>query len=392
MREEFDSNRALRHISKLSSTGRITDSPGERLARAYIVAAGEMSGVRFEEEEELCSLRLCRGFMPAALILIAAFCAGGSLSYLYNGYAALVFGSLLLAVLCVIPFGFKIVDRIGSTHGRDKAVNLVGRVESERKTGTVIVCAHYDTKSQFVPLPVRLILMLSGLISAFILSVIFIVSGALYIAGGDIQGNTAVFIVGIAAAAVLAVNVLDRPGNRSPGALDNASGVAVVLELARIIRMNPLENFDFLAVAFGAEEIGLCGSSGYVRTHKDELGKKPCFVINFDMPASRKGKVSVNTGFGFPPKRTSCKLNEYGKVVAAELGYELDEEYLMGGSSDHYQWVKEGFEATSFTSSAAYIHSSRDTVGKINREALGRVGEIALRVLRRLDDEAFLIN
>lgn len=385
MREKFDSGRALRHIYKLSLNGRTTGTPGERLARAYIVASGGESGVCFEEEEVRCSIRLHRGFMPAALCLTAVFCVGGSFLYLYNGFAVLVFGVLLLAVLCLIPFGLKIVERVSSARGRDKVVNLVGRVKSEQKTGTVIVCAHYDSKSQFIPMPVRLFMMLSGLVSGFILSIIFIISGALSIAGRDVPGNVAVFIAGIATAAVLAVLVPDRPGNRSPGALDNASGVAVILELARIINMDPLKNFDFLAVAFGAEEIGLCGSAGYVRSHKEELEKKPCFVINFDMPVSRKGKISMNTGFGFPPKRTSGRLNEYGKAAAAGLGYELDEEYLMGGSSDHYHWVKEGFEATSFTTSAAYIHSSRDTADKINQEALGRAGEIALGMLRRLD-------
>jgi hypothetical protein len=51
-------------------------------------------------------------------------------------------------------------------------------------------------------------------------------------------------------------------------------------------------------------------------------------------------------------------------------------------------WVKNGYEATCFVSPATFVHSSRDTVERINREGLRRAGDIALETLRLLDQSA----
>jgi len=67
-----------------------------------------------------------------------------------------------------------------------------------------------------------------------------------------------------------------------PGADDNASGVAVLLELARSLKRRPAHKG--LAVRFlftGAEEEGLLGASAYVARHREEL--KYCrLVVNLD--------------------------------------------------------------------------------------------------------------
>jgi len=69
---------------------------------------------------------------------------------------------------------------------------------------------------------------------------------------------------------------------RGPGACDNASGVGVILELAKFFGKykNGLPcNLRFLAL--GAEEIGLLGSKAYVKAHAQELDRCK-FVINID--------------------------------------------------------------------------------------------------------------
>ena len=62
-----------------------------------------------------------------------------------------------------------------------------------------------------------------------------------------------------------------------PGAEDNASGVSLLLELARARRTDGV-----CVVAFGSEEVGLGGSQAFVRTH---AVKGAQFMLNFDMVA-----------------------------------------------------------------------------------------------------------
>jgi len=59
----------------------------------------------------------------------------------------------------------------------------------------------------------------------------------------------------------------------------------------------------------------------------------------------------------------------------------------VGAAADHMPWNKHGIEATGFVSAAGFIHSSRDSVDKINREGLQRTGEVTLAVVRSIDQE-----
>jgi Peptidase family M28 len=79
----------------------------------------------------------------------------------------------------------------------------------------------------------------------------------------------------------------------APGADDNASGVAAILEIARVLKnvgYRPAKTLRF--VGFGAEEAGLIGSADYAAKARSE-GMLIIAMINFDMIAYRpKGNVS----------------------------------------------------------------------------------------------------
>ena len=65
-----------------------------------------------------------------------------------------------------------------------------------------------------------------------------------------------------------------------PGAADNASGLSVLLELARYFTDIKLP-YSIKFVAFGAEELGKLGSKAFVIKHQDELGNYK-FLFNID--------------------------------------------------------------------------------------------------------------
>lgn len=79
-----------------------------------------------------------------------------------------------------------------------------------------------------------------------------------------------------------------------PGANDNASGTAFLLNLAKYYSQNKPEN-TLIFIAFGAEEAGLVGSYYFVENPLIDL-KKIKFLLNFDiMGAGEDGIQIVNS-------------------------------------------------------------------------------------------------
>jgi hypothetical protein len=149
-------------------------------------------------------------------------------------------------------------------------------------------------------------------------------------------------------------------GAGAPGADDNASGTAGVLEAARV-----LSQFEFEAtlifVGFDREEQGLFGSSAYAQEHKDDdiLG-----MISLDM-------IAYN-GSGLNKART------YGRDSSAPLKQSLADSVSLYGNglscvdsgrddySDHAPFEAQGFQACLLIEydvlDNPYYHSVNDSV------------------------------
>ncbi len=87
------------------------------------------------------------------------------------------------------------------------------------------------------------------------------------------SGNIAAHIPGVDDAhAVMLSAHIDSPN--SPGALDDGSGSAILLEIARVLNRSRVQPpVDLILVWFGSEEIGACGSEYFAATHQDLLDR-----------------------------------------------------------------------------------------------------------------------
>ena len=79
-----------------------------------------------------------------------------------------------------------------------------------------------------------------------------------------------------------------------PGANDNASGIAMLLNMAKYYKDNP-PKYSVLFIAFAGEEIGLVGSTYYVENPVMPL-KKIKFLINFDISGTGDEGIQVVNG------------------------------------------------------------------------------------------------
>lgn len=91
---------------------------------------------------------------------------------------------------------------------------------------------------------------------------------------------------------------MSSSGHPYPGADDNASGVAALLEVARLATTRlPAAALDVVFVAFGAEEVGLVGSRAY-RRHPTVSLERIVLFINLDM-VGRELASSSGRGLGY---------------------------------------------------------------------------------------------
>ena len=103
--------------------------------------------------------------------------------------------------------------------------------------------------------------------------------------------------------------------DNSHGALDNGAGVAMLLELARILSRSGVQLEKTIRfVFFGVEEMASVGSSFYVANHRQELDTIHLF-INIDGVGQPGGKTYDTQGFK--------DLSAYIQGIAEELDYEM---------------------------------------------------------------------
>ncbi len=99
-----------------------------------------------------------------------------------------------------------------------------------------------------------------------------------------------------------------------PGANDNASGVAMMLGLARYFSTHP-QRYSVLFIAFAGEEAGLLGSEFFVNHPLMELSKIK-FLVNLDLVGTGIDGITVVNATEFLQKfETLSRINETGHYV-----------------------------------------------------------------------------
>lgn len=165
--------------------------------------------------------------------------------------------------------------------------------------------------------------------------------------------------------------------NTAPGADDDASGLATLSEMIRVlldIQFKPGKTVEFMA--FAAEEIGLVGSSqiaaSYAAANKNVLS-----FVQFDM-TNYKG--SANDIYLTRDSYNSNDLNLFLIELMSHYNAAGPHPITYGntncnyGCSDHFSWAQNGYDSAfpfeaSFSNINPKIHTSQDTLANMGNQA-----------------------
>ena len=167
------------------------------------------------------------------------------------------------------------------------------------------------------------------------------------------------------------------------GADDNASGVAVLLNLAVKLRKANTSN-NYLFMAFSGEEMGLLGSNYFVKNSTIDI-KTANYMINMDMV----GRLKADSTLAVYGTGTSPRFKQV--LHAANKNFKLIENESGVGPSDHTSFYLSDIPVLQFfTGQHEDYHKPSDDSDKLNYEGMEMISDLIFDVITELDSSGKL--
>jgi len=312
---------------------------------------------------------------------------------------------LFIAIFFAIKYSSKRA-RDFSFIEKESSKNLVVNIPARRtgkKQPVLILSAHYDSFSS--SLPYRLQNVFFFLFRIIILPYFFLTAGFSFyfildyfnpLTNKVLVINLAILTTLIEFVIVIMTFLLIYNNQKSKGSIDNASGVSILIELAKVLKRSPLNNLNVIILFCGAEEWGLKGSQAFWQTHLTELNEKydlnKSYNLNIDMVGSYIGLLD-KTGLN-KKKRLNTTLNDLLEQSAKELNIPIVKfNKIRGPKSDYKSFLslakrtRTSFQVAFIHSEkdSKYIHSSKDTPDKCSNKILNGCLDICYKTISYLD-------
>jgi hypothetical protein len=165
-----------------------------------------------------------------------------------------------------------------------------------------------------------------------------------------------------------------------PGADDNASGSAALLELARRLAARP-SGRSVLLVHFDAEELGLIGSRRFLRSPPVPIAAM-VLMLNLDMVGRlRSAPLQVESA------GASREWRALVDGAAMRAGVKTAGSFGGGGRSDHASFARAGVPAVMLTTGLHDdYHSRSDVASRVDAAGILRIVDVAEGVIRLADE------
>ncbi|MEA2448827.1 MAG: hypothetical protein QOG63_759 [Thermoleophilaceae bacterium] len=319
--------------------------------------------------------------------------------------AAPTIGLIAAAVALVL----LVADLGGRIHlgrrltGRRASQNVVSREDGGRP-GTLVLVAHYDAaRTGFVyGAPARLRAALGRVVRRTIgpFRMVFwalaVVLACAALRTGGVE-SIAVSIVQFVAtiALILAVTAFAdiALSGLSPGASDNATGVATVLRLAERYG-DDLDHFDVWVVLTGGEEALAEGMREWIRSHRRELDPTATIFLNVDTVGSGTVRYARRLGPLLTARTHPRLLQLCGRLAEedAQHGRYGVRAIVQRSADDALAARRAGFPAVSVScreddDHPAELHRGTDTPERLDDAALERAFGFCSELIELIDEE-----
>ncbi|MGD0590834.1 MAG: M28 family metallopeptidase [Bacteroidota bacterium] len=185
---------------------------------------------------------------------------------------------------------------------------------------------------------------------------------------------------------------IDSAGPNIPGANDDGSGSASVIELARVLSKER-HHSTILFCLFGGEEEGLIGSKYFV----DHFSRIDSVILMLELDMANGRDPLIPTidykGGNTPVWLVQAAYEEFGKLGYSGLDYPTHfftaMSMLPGGGvgSDHEPFLSKGIPAIDFTSDMNDpIHTPQDDFEHFKPSGLKRSGDLVYALIHRFDE------
>lgn len=379
----FSGERALLHARSLSFP-RMTGGPGGQRSRDYLI--GEFQKLGYSVSQEKFSLQwapflFLKGAITLTLLLLAV-------SYVIGKNHPLIACLLMFAPTVAIFSAGHLWNALissGSLPLKPRSypgVNLVASLAA-RRTGRkrILLVAHYDSKAQSLSLANRTLLLFGLFLLCLILSLLYFSAsfpGSVFLPPPTRQeiGFLSAFTA-LCALMVYRIKTFDI----SPGALDDASGLGVLLALAEAVREKPPSETTVEFLITDAEEEGLLGAWSYVNSHRDELSSGDTCILNLD-GVGIEGRLMLLGGGRSKLATRILGLAREGRIPLRRCFF------LPGVLMDDMPFRWRGLEAASLfalSSKSLHIHTPKDTPDLLELNGLKQAGELGLALVHQID-------
>ena len=183
---------------------------------------------------------------------------------------------------------------------------------------------------------------------------------------------------------------IDSAGPEIPGADDDGSGAATVMELARVLAARPSHS-TLVFCCWGGEEQGLEGSKHFAGVYPDLDSID--VMLQADM-ANGTGVIDIDPdthGASAPPWLVRAAVEEFSGLGYDHLRYpthsfSLNYLFAAGAGSDHESFLQRGIPAIDFTTDVSKpIHTPRDNFENFDPAGMKRTGDVFAALARRFD-------
>jgi hypothetical protein len=324
---QFETSRAFEHIDRLSYEigPRVSGTRGERLSADYIERCLRSTGIEVRRQSFTFTDKRARE-RTFAVLLTATFLVSPLFSLLVSAPVWLSF----LALSLFAPFP------------RRRGLNLIARIPGGRPP--LALSAHHDTAGPAERDRASHTVILSAATAVILIRPLVYPWVALW--------------APIATLLVASTINIFRDGRPSPGANDNASGVAVLLEVARCLAGE--QNRPELHLLFtGGEEFSQTGMRYLVRSG---ILPKGVPILNVDT-VGYGGQAYYVEGNGLNGSvRTSEEMNRRLAEAAARLSIEIRPWWSARSNQDHVEAILAGHPSTTLTFESPKAPTDREAV------------------------------